>query len=313
MTEIPRTMTLAGLGFLQALASYKKDGVFLEVGPLFGSSTDAISKGRTTNDEIHTIDTFEPAPWVKRRLGIDLGRKLFDKFTSHIDNLVVHEGFAPDIVEDSWNKEIGFYFDDATHGDPGWTNNFDFFKKFFNNDTIVCGDDFASGWPDIVRNVYQIADDWNVKLFVIGRVWAIARNEEARIEGAIDKVFPILKDVSITTRHGTLEKSNKAAVWSWGLHQPAPLTEMRIQGPESIDGQVVTFKKGQIRQTTKFDSEFVDLSDIDQLYISSSTKSKVQYCMVDSSGSTANSKAIRTGQIFNVPSNSKIVALRLSD
>ena len=111
--DAPRTMTLAGLQFLQALAAERKSGCFLEIGPLFGSSTNAIDAGRSDESvPIHTIDTFEPAPWVRKRLGIDLSRAAFEKFTTGIENLNIHEGFAPDIVADSWSDKIGFYFDD---------------------------------------------------------------------------------------------------------------------------------------------------------------------------------------------------------
>ncbi len=314
MTAIPRTMTLAGLSFLSGLASQKKKGVYLEVGPLFGSSTNAINEGRKDDKEpIHTIDTFEPAPWVRKRLGIDLGRDAFDKFTKHITNLHVHQGYAPDIVEDTWKEDIGFYFDDATHGDPGWTNNFDFFSKFFNDETIICGDDFASGWPDIVRNVYKYANDWDVKLYVIGRVWAMARKDEARIEKAIDKAFPKLKGVNISTNHidGT-KKTNKAACWSWGLHQQNPLKDFSIKASKPNIGKITTFRKGEVVQTSVFDGTKIDLKDIDQIYMSSTEKMKIQYCSLTGSN-TANSKAMKSGQMFEIENGSKIVGLRLSD
>ena len=315
MTVIPRTMTKAGLNFLSSLANQKGKGVYLEVGPLFGSSTDAIDKGRADADvPIHTIDTFEAAPWVRKRLGIDLSRTAFDKFTKHIDNLVVHQGFAPGIVEDTWSDDIGFYFDDATHGDPGWTDNFDFFSKFFNDDTIICGDDFASGWPDIVRNVYKYAEEWDVKLYVIGRVWAMTRTKEKRIEDAIDGAFPGLKDTVISTHHidGT-KRTNKAACWSWGLHQTVPLKEFSIKSKNPENGAITTFYNGKLIEEVMFDGTMVSLDKADQIYLVSDKKFTIQYCMLSAGGNTANTKAQASKEIFNIEDGSKIVGLRLSD
>ena len=315
MIQVPRTMTHVGLDFLSALASQKTNGVFLEVGPLFGSSTNAIDKGRK-NDEyvIHTIDTFEAAPWVKKRLGIDLSRSSFDKFTNQIKNLQVHEGFAPDIVRDTWKEEIGFYFDDATHGDPGWTDNFEFFSKFFNEETIICGDDFAGGWPDIVRNVYAHAEEWDVNLYVMGRVWAMARKGDERISEAVNMVYPKLKDTKIVTSHQNKQHTNQAACWSWGLHRVSPIEWFSIDSKNKtiFDGEIVTFNDGSVSQTAGFDSTKIKLTEINQIYISFPNKESIQYCLVNENGKTSNTKAFKSRQIFDIPLGSKIVAIRLS-
>ncbi len=313
MPQAPRTMTLTGLKFLGALSTQKKSGVYLEIGPLFGSSTNVIHENRGGDAPIHTIDTFEPAPWVKKRLGIDLSRELFDKFTRNIDNLVVHEGYAPDVVKDTWKEKIGFYFDDATHGDPGWSANFNFFSQFFDKDAIICGDDFASGWPDIVRNVYSYVDQWEAKLYVMGRVWAMTRQDDMRIVDAVDIACPRLKDVSLTTVHGDGERRHPAACWSWGLHQDNPLIGFSIEGNGNLEGQVVTFSKGAIQSTTKVGQGIVELAGVDQIYFNFDKKIKMQLCLINAAGKTQNTKAFRPGQMIDIPSGSAITSLRLSD
>ena len=128
----PRTMTVDGLMFLKGLAAKITSGVILELGPLFGSSTNHIAQGRISNTiPIHTIDTFKSADWIEKRFGVNLSLKTFNKFTDHIKNLTVHEGFAPTIVKNTWQEQIGLYFDDATHGNPGWLDNYNFFSKNF--------------------------------------------------------------------------------------------------------------------------------------------------------------------------------------
>ena len=122
----------------------------------------------------------------------------------------MHQGYAPDVVAKSWGEKIGFYFDDATHGDPGWTDNYSFFRRFFTSDAIVCGDDFAGGWPDIVKNVYRISTELDVPLFVIGRVWAFSLKRDTRIEDAIDHIYPKLRGVSTTTVHNGITQHTKS-------------------------------------------------------------------------------------------------------
>ena len=226
----PATMTQSGRRFLRALASQATSGCFLEIGPMFGSSTQAIAAGRRLDAPIHTIDTFEDALWIERRLGRPLDRESFEAYTSHIDQLVVHEGLAPDVVRDTWSDKIGFYFNDATHGDPGWTDNFEFFEPYFTEDAIVCGNDFAGGWPEIVRNVTRIADDWHVGLYVFGRVWALTRGDEQRIVDAATKAEPALAGATITSVRGPDSSTSPAMVWSRGLHQHVPLSAFKVEG-----------------------------------------------------------------------------------
>ncbi len=313
MPHAPRTMTLLGLKFLGSLAAQKKDGVYLEIGPLFGSSTNAIHQTRIGNAPIHTIDTFEPAPWVRKRFGMDLSRELFEKFTDDINNMVVHEGFSPDVVKDTWKDDIGFYFDDATHGDPGWSDNFNFFSRFFDDETIVSGDDFSSSWPHIVRNVYSIAEDWGAKLYVIGRVWVIVRKGEKRIVAAVDKVCPKLKGVNITTHHNDDIRTNMAACWTWGLHQENPLNSFSIDGGAQLTGQITTFQNGSIKDTVSISNGNVALSEIDQLYFSFDKEITVQLCLINAKGQTRNTKAYNSGRMIEIPGGSRIAALRLSD
>ncbi|MCP4073718.1 MAG: hypothetical protein GY742_18630 [Hyphomicrobiales bacterium] len=314
--QVPRTMTLQGLDFLSNLASKKTEGVFLEIGPLFGSSTNMIDKGRKNSDEpIYTIDTFKPLPWVKSRFGFDLSRDLFDKYTSNIKNLHVYKGYAPEIVRETWNDEIGFYFDDAVHGDPYWSNNFNFFSRFFNEETIICGDDFASGWPDIVRNVNRLADERCVNLFVIGRVWAIAYKGEQRIADAIDKMFPGLKGVDMVTSHSNIQNSNQAACWSWGLHRNTQLDWFEIidSRKKLAGGKIVTSKNNSIVHSAEIGETKIDMNGVDQIVVNFEKKGSIQYCILEADGKTSNTKDFKSKQPFKIPPGSKVAAIRLSD
>ena len=309
----PRTMTLNGLAFLTALSAQHRSGIYLEIGPLFGSSTNAIDAGRhDPNTPIHTIDTFAAAEWVKKRFGQDLSRSAFDQYTAQIPNLHVHQGFAPDIVRDVWEDPIGFYFDDATHGDPGWTNNFEFFRPFFTDDAIICGDDFAGGWPDIIRNVQRLAAEANATLFVIGRVWAFTRMNESRLATAVHQAFPKLRQYEIETDYRGHVHRGLAANWSWGLHRKVALDSARLIGPNANDfGLTVTRDDGQTCEICLGD-ENSSFERARKIHVELPSPFSVQFCLLGGSGKSENSKDLRHGSTLHLTQDQKITSLRLS-
>lgn len=306
----PATMTESGRRFLQFLASEAdENGCFLEIGPLFGSSTQAIANGRRTSAAIHTIDTFHPAAWVMRRFGRNLSRGAFDEYTRHITGLVVHEGFAPDVVRDTWSEPIGCYFDDATHGDPGWSNNFDFFSQFFTPDAIVCGDDFAGGWPTIPRNVARIAQDWGVGVYVIGRLWAMTRGDESRIVRAAERIDPELAGTTVESAHGTAVETKPAMCWSAGLHQRIPLSAFRCAGDALSDTTFTIYAAGGEQRFTSDPGGWVDLNDAAAVEMAGRPATGFQFCVAGPKR-TENTKLIQPGERFELPPDSVPVAVR---
>lgn len=312
MLKIPQTMTNQGLAFLSALASKNTGGVFLELGPLFGSSTDAIAKGRLIDEPIHSIDTFEDAPWIKKRVGLSLSRAIHSKFTKDISNLIVHEGQSPNVVVDTWKDKIGFYFDDATRNDPEWSDNFNFFKPFFSEDCIICGGDFSGAWEVLLRNIYQYVDEHSLKLFVLGRVWAVTHKDDHRLEEAVDDVLPKLKNSYITAKVEGKEYTNKAGVWTWGSHQDKPLEEFSLDTTD-IEGSFTILKDQKTLQMGEFGKGPIRLQDANQVSFQSNSDIKVQFCVLQANGRTKNGKAIPSGQIFSIKEDEKIVSVRLTD
>lgn len=311
--DAPRTMTVAGLRFLQALASQRKSGCFLEIGPLFGSSTNAIAAGRRDPlIPIHTIDTFEPAPWVVSRLGIELSRSAFEGYTQHIQNLHVHQGFAPDIVKEKWADAIGLYFDDATHGDPGWSNNYSFFSNYFTEDAIICGDDFAGGWPDIVRNVYTLAERAEARLFVVGRVWAFSHLDDTRIADAVNAAFPKLAGLELEVYHEKIVHRNIAASWSWGLHKNKPLTKVQFHTTKHFDFTTTITHADGSQSIVDMPKEALLLGGAKNLRFNLPDGFAVQFCIMNQKGKTTNTRDIRSDGELNLAPGESITALRLS-
>jgi hypothetical protein len=301
-------MTQHGRRFLRALAGQATSGCFLEIGPLFGSSTQAIAAGRRIDSPIHTIDTFQSEPWVERRLGRPLSREAFDRYTRYIDGLIVHEGFAPDVVRDSWSDEIGFYFDDATHTDPGWRSNFEFFSQFFADDAIITGDDFAGGWPDVTRNVTQIAEGWGVGLYIFGRVWAMTRVGEDRIIAAASEAEPVLQGAILESAHGPETSAGPAMCWSRGLHQHVPLSSFRYTGDTVTDLRFVTVTNGNRAEYAA--NEWIHVPGVSSLRMLGGRGIGFQLCL-SKAKRTENTKLFRAGEVVKIPPKSIVVAVRL--
>lgn len=319
-TPAPRTMTHVGLAFLEALAAQVQNGCILEIGPLFGSSTQALAKGRKTTDTpMHSIDTFEAAPWVRKRFGFDLSREKFDEHTQDISNLTVHQGFSPDVVKNTWSHDIGMYFDDATHGDPGWSDNLNFFRPFFKDDTIICGDDFAGGWPDIVQNVYNIARAEDIRLFIMGRVWALAKENDQRIVNAVNSIFPDLSEIIMICHRDKGEIRNPAAVWSWGVHTNVALTSFGIETGGKFKGALESYRGKKLLNSVPLDGSQLDLTSGNRFTLrlaspvdKTKPETKIQYCTVDKAGRTQNTKSLSSGQFLDLPETEKITAIRLT-
>ena len=128
-------MTSDGLEYLGRIArSVPENGVIVEVGPLFGSSTWVLAKNAHPSVQVYSIDTWEPAPWIdkveaKYRNCKPFSKEAFLHYTKDCPNVTAIQGWSPDIVKD-WDLPIDVFFDDATHGDPGFTENMNFLLPF---------------------------------------------------------------------------------------------------------------------------------------------------------------------------------------
>jgi hypothetical protein len=232
--SIPQTMTEAGLHYLGRLArSVPQNGVIVEVGPLYGSSTWVLSHNADPSVKIYSIDTWEPAPWIEKRLpdALPFGLDAFKHYIADCPNVTPIQGFSPDVVPD-WNERIDLFFDDATHGDPGFSNNVNFFLPFVTDQGILCGDDYASGWPDIVRVVNALADSWGVEPEVSGRVWAIMKNGAANpvARRVAERLGPWTEadlTLSVALEEGD-DRHGQPRMWTGRSHETVALTGIGV-------------------------------------------------------------------------------------
>jgi predicted O-methyltransferase YrrM len=234
--DIPRTMTRAGLMYLGHLAqSVPRNGLIVEVGPLFGSSTWVLAKNAHPSVRVITIDTWEPQNWITSLEAKWPGcrpysRSAFDFYTRDCENVTAVQGMSPEVMKD-WNEPVDLFFDDATHGDPGFSESLEFYVPKLVPGGIAAGDDFASGWPNIVTGVSRLAEEWKTRPEIIGRVWAMVKpGANGRAQSVYAKAGPYSShDIAVSVRQRSGEVV-KCLPGSWGghLHQQKSINAVRL-------------------------------------------------------------------------------------
>lgn len=316
-------MTLEGLRYLGRLAqSVPKNGTIVEIGPLYGSSTWVLSKNADPSVTIYSIDTWDPQPWIPRRLpdALPFSIDAYKHYIKDCPNVVPIQGWSPSIVAD-WDKPIDMFFDDATHGDPGFSENVNFFLPFMKQSGIVCGDDFASGWPDIVRIVNQLARKWEVRPEVSGRVWSIMAEGASTVAdhiGSWDK-----NDLSVVLGDGSGTVYNGAPhMWVGPIHQNSAVTSIMVEKvfPES---QINGMMQCRLMDGSETDwIEFGKMTEFDMpinnvrfmITNSGETNTGITYQACElhpSTVKTQNTKAAKNGEWIKKDANSVVCGVRV--
>lgn len=235
--DIPKTMTDEGLKYLAMMAkTIPENGVIVEIGPLYGSSTWVLAMNSHPSVRVFSIDTWERAPWIekfeKKHPGIvPFSKDAFLHYTKDCKNVIPIQGWSPDVVKDTWSDKIDLFFDDASHGNPCFINNLNFFVPHVKPGGIVCGDDYARGWPDIVKEVDILAYKWKTTPEVRGRVWAMMRPMS---DGMVKPVYDLLPKeensgplitFSVITRTGRKYQGSPQC-WAGALHKIDPIVSL---------------------------------------------------------------------------------------
>jgi len=309
MMNAPRTLPLQGLALIRALAGEVKTGCFVEIDPLFGSTTVALAQGREVKSTIHSFDTFKSPPWIEKKFGFELNRQLFEKFTAHIDDLTVHEGTIPEIPQDGWNGDIGLLFVSSARSTETLKAHCEFFGPYLQSDAIICGGGFVGRSDKLVNTVYDLAQNAGARLYVFGQFWAFSKTGGARIERAINTVSPGLENVVINATHANKTRPSPASCWSWGVHRRQAMAGFSLKGDTSFDAQITAFSNGRMVGSFNLEKEPVILDGVDSILIGLPEGVGMQFCLL-SRGKTSNSKLFPSGSIISL-TDEKIVAIRL--
>lgn len=177
--SIPGRMSDGELTRLMQLASsVPEHGIVVEVGSLYGLSAWHISKSIPSTATLFCIDPFVQTDsnleFQRRVRAPILCRESFELYTADCDNIVILQGWSPDVCR-GWKAPIDMYFDDAYHTNPVTKWNIDFWTDRVKCGGIVCGHDYSDKFPDVVSNANELALTWKVDLNVTESLWSVRK------------------------------------------------------------------------------------------------------------------------------------------
>ena len=194
--KVPGRVELDELAFLCALAAQvPSDGQIVEIGAFMGRSTRAMALANP-DAKVTAFDSFQPAPWTDRYSSRHYGipnfcKDAFDRFTDGLPNITSIKGLSPHSAR-GWNTPIDLFFEDATHANPNLLENLDFWISKLKPGGIVCGHDYGLRFPDVKREVDNLARLWDKPIAIVGTLWALQKPGGRQID---------LNKLSITAQH----------------------------------------------------------------------------------------------------------------
>lgn len=167
---------------LMRLASLVPEhGIVVEVGSLYGLSAWHISQSIPPSATLFCIDPFartaSNVEFEKRVKAPLFCRESFDIFTADCNNIVVLQGWSPEVCR-GWQVPIDIYFDDAFHTNPVTKWNIDFWSERVKPGGIVCGHDYSESFPDVVSNAQHLSLKWTADLRVEESLWSVRKPVE---------------------------------------------------------------------------------------------------------------------------------------
>ena len=176
--DIPGQIGWEGLIGLARLATQVPEhGVIVETGSLFGRSSFIWSKNSHPSTEIFCIDPWVREDWIveivekPQPLAIPFSIEAHEHYTSDCGNITRIQGYSPDVVADTWDRQIDLYFDDSDHNQPVLGRNFDYWIDWVKPGGIVCGDEFSPEFPEVLAEIEAMANLWSTEVESQGLVW----------------------------------------------------------------------------------------------------------------------------------------------
>jgi len=157
------------------------DGVVVEVGSLFGSSSWAWAKSVAPSATVFCIDPWEANVGVRPmelRHGVKYGLEQFQRYTADCPNIRPLRGRSPRDFQ-SWDQPVDLYYEDAVHTDPVLAQNLDLWSGRLRPTGIVCGDDYRPRFPDVRAGAARLASRLGRALITVDFFWCLLPEETA--------------------------------------------------------------------------------------------------------------------------------------
>ena len=307
-TSIPRTMTLEALRYLGRMArAVPRNGTIVELGSFYGSATWVLSKNADPSVTIYSIDTWEPQPWIPRRLpdALPFSVESFKQYTSDCSNIVPIQGASPSVVAD-WDRPIDMFIGDIASSDPVFSENLNYFLPHMKDKGIICGSDFSAKSPDVVKAVNNLAYGWGVRAEVCGHLWSIMTNGTSTIADHIGEWDDHDLTIVVTDSSGAVHNGSPH-MWVGPVHSNHALSSIMVER-KSSNSKIEGMLQARLRDGTETDwipfGEMIEFgSTITNMRFvilngrKTNTAINYQLCELDPiSLKTCNSKVARNGE-----------------
>ncbi len=244
--NIPTTMTAAGMDYLRELAAGMCRGALLmDIGAFYGAATCVMAVAAPAPARIYAVDTWQAREWMERwvrKVGAPpFSREAFENFTGGLEGIIPLQGRAQDVLR-KLDERLDFIFIDAVGNDPDFSDILTAAVAALRPGGVVCGEGYSIRFPDIVRNVKNLAGKWRGHPVVKGRVWALQAPLEKREEspGLADILRVNEKPGLMVTSDCDFEREWQALPECWG-GRPAEAGGMRafrldwVNRPQGVD------------------------------------------------------------------------------
>jgi len=151
-----------------------KYGKIVELGAFLGRSSYAWAKSCHPTVKVYCIDHWSgwklkesdfnqsvvpPVGWTPN---LTCSEELFKKYTKKCENIIPIKAYSPYLV---WKEgPIDLVYIDDGHEYENTKANIEFWYEKVKKGGIVCGDDYSTYWPSVIKAVDEIAQELSVEI-----------------------------------------------------------------------------------------------------------------------------------------------------
>lgn len=191
----PRPQLLAIQRISEAIP---ENGIVVEVGSLFGRSAYVWASSCKPSVRIFCIDPWDNSEFdahigVSSARGKYLGKKInsIETFNNYIGDRVSNiEKIQDRSPPSKWEHGLAHVvYLDGDHQFEAVTKDIEFWFLHLRADGILCGDDYNSVHPGVVKAVEDFAEKQNKKIFRIEKFWAVVSEHNSKTLKDAETVF----------------------------------------------------------------------------------------------------------------------------
>lgn len=150
-----------------AAKSKAHGGPIVEIGTLFGFSTQALALGKAREQQLHTVDLYCWNPYGFTPAHHEQFTRMNLDFLCSRENVLLFRGSNTEFYDQWTGGSPSLVFIDAEHSYEGVKKDIEWALQSGAN--VISGHDYGPQWPGIVRAVQEYFGD---DIQVVGTVWS---------------------------------------------------------------------------------------------------------------------------------------------